>query len=62
MTKVRLVFARTEFDWAGLTWEAAKTCVIELPFDNSEPIHHWELIGAEWIDDTGPEDAKGEAR
>ena len=59
MSKVRLVFARTETDNVTNTWTAVKTVEVELPFENDDT-HGWEkwqLIGAEW-----PQEAeKGEA-
>ena len=49
MSKVRLVFARTETDNVANIWTAVKTVEVELPFENAT--HGWEawqLIGAEW--------------
>lgn len=60
MTKVRLVFGRTESDNVNLAWTGIKSVVIELPFENDGiSFDKWQLLGAEWIDD--PQDAKGEA-
>ena len=49
MSKVRLVFARTETDNVTNTWTAVKTVEVELPFENAtHGWEKWQLIGAEW--------------
>lgn len=49
MSKVRLVFARTETDNVTNTWTAVKTVEVELPFENAQfGWDKWQLIGAEW--------------
>ena len=54
MSKVRLVFARTETDGVDNTWTGVKTVDIDLPFDNPAlGWDKWQLIGAEWPQDAG---------
>lgn len=54
MSKVKLVFARTETDNVSTAWTAVKTVEIELPFENAQyGFEKWQLIGAEWPEPGG---------
>ena len=58
MSKVRLVFARTETDNVTNTWTAVKTVEVELPFENAtHGWEKWQLIGAEWPQEAGEGEA-----
>ena len=60
MSKVWLVFARTETDNVTNTWTAVKPVEVALPFESAtHGWEKWQLIGAEWPQEAEKEDVHG---